>query len=390
MRITNSIEVSKISENQKVIIYGAGRYGVLAYYGLKSMHIEPYAFIDSTYEGKQKLGIDILSPECLEQYTHDVILIASYNYFLEMYEKAYAAGCENIYDIENLLKANYDESVLDEYTLDEKHNLDKYCSVIENCGKSGIIITHLEMVVTECCSLKCKDCANLMQYYEHPCNLLIEDIFEQFDRFLNTIDLLLELRILGGEPFIVKDLDRVINKYVNHNKIKRITIYTNSTIVPQKRVLTSLMNNKVSVHMSNYGIISSKVDELNNALQERNIKHYIHSYDEWIDIGYPQKNDYSKEQVKSIFKNCLMAKCFTFYRGKLYVCPRAAHGERIGFYQNYSYEYVDFTEEGSMEDKREKIIKIMQDLEFVNACYYCKGSSSYSNRISAAIQKMDK
>lgn len=37
-----------------------------------------------------------------------------------------------------------------------------------------------------------------------------------------------------------------------------------------------------------------------------------------------------------------MAKCLSFYRGCLYLCPRAAHGERLEFFKNPDTEFVDF------------------------------------------------
>ena len=35
----------------------------------------------------------------------------------------------------------------------------------------------LDVQITERCSLKCKDCSNLMQYYTKPQNAEMEDLF---------------------------------------------------------------------------------------------------------------------------------------------------------------------------------------------------------------------
>lgn len=387
MRNTQSFDIKKKENGQKIAIYGAGRYGTLAYYGLKALDIIPDVFIDDVLAGQKKYGIDIISSQCLRKYENEIILIASYNYFGEMLQKAQHVGCKNIYDIETLLSINYDENVLDEYLKDEKHNPGKYHRVVENCGYEGLVVNHLELVVTECCSLRCRDCANLMQYYNHPSNLEMEEIYNSFDRFLNVIDLLLELRILGGEPFIVKDLYKVIDRYVKCEKIKKITIYTNGTIIPNERILKSLQKCKVSVHISNYGKIKSKVNELSKLFDNKNINYYIHEYNEWYDVGYPRKYNYNEEQIKKLYKSCTMAKCYTFYRGNFYVCPREAHGERLGFFQNDKREYVDFRDERNIEDNRNKLLYIMEELEYIKACRYCKGSSYSSLKIPAAIQK---
>lgn len=48
---------------------------------------------------------------------------------------------------------------------------------------------------------------------------------------------------------------------------------------------------------------------------------------------------------------CKMAKCHTFYQGRLYRCPRGAHGEQQGVFMHKDNEVVDFN---IIEDKIEK------------------------------------
>ena len=163
-----SFEKSDLKRDQKVLIYGAGRYGELAYWGLKQLGIDVNFFIDEYRAGDEMLGIPVISPIEMTEYTNDIILLASYNYFAEMYYLAKESGAKYIYDILNLLVMEYDESVLSEYLQDEKHNYMKYKNVVENMLQNKLVINHCEIVLTECCSLKCKDCANLMQYYKKP------------------------------------------------------------------------------------------------------------------------------------------------------------------------------------------------------------------------------
>ena len=46
MRLTKSFKKEKY-KGQRNLIYGAGFYGELAYYDLKALSLEAYAFIDS-------------------------------------------------------------------------------------------------------------------------------------------------------------------------------------------------------------------------------------------------------------------------------------------------------------------------------------------------------
>ena len=242
MRVTKSFDKRYYNKAKRIIIYGAGRYGELAYWGLKSLGFEVDYFVDKNRAGERLLSVNILSPEELSNYCDEIILIASYNYFYEILEYLQNIGAKYIYDILYLLMLNYDESVLSEYLKDEKHNYKKYQNVIENVAFDKLIINHCEIVVTECCSLKCQDCANLMQYYNNPMKLDATEIIETFGNFIETVDALLDLRILGGEPFLYTELDQIIEAFAGCSKVKRIAIYTNSTILPKDRVLRIMKN----------------------------------------------------------------------------------------------------------------------------------------------------
>lgn len=376
----------KINNNKKIFIYGAGRYGQLAYWGLKSIGITPDYFIDENRIGDTVLGVPVVGYEVINDHREDIILLASYNYYADMYKIARSMGANNIYNILPLLKLDYNTNVLSEYLLDEKNNYMKYQNVVENMLKSQLIINHCELVVTECCSLRCKDCANLMQYYDAPEHIKVEDIENTFDNFLDTIDGLLDMRILGGEPFVYPDLDKILNRYVNNEKIQRITLYTNSTIVPNTKVLEALCNSKVVVHMSNYGSVSRKVEELEKIFSESNIIHYKHDYEQWRDIGKIIKRNYNVEELVRLYQTCTMGKCYTFYRGKLYLCPRAAHGERLGLLKNSENEVLDFTTINDIEQKRHELYNLINNTKYITACDYCNGSREMSRAIKAAVQ----
>ncbi len=385
-RYTKSFTKKEYDENKKVIIYGAGNYGELAWGGLKEIGIEPYAFMDMNHSGEIFHDLQVISPGQIDIYKDDIILIASLNYFGEIISFLNENNVSSFYDIEELIKICPIEC-LNEYALDEKNNIQKYSNVINSYKKDGLIIGHVEIVVTEKCTLRCKDCANLMQYYTKPEDIDIDDIIFSFDHFLTLIDTLVELRILGGEPFIVKNIDKLINYYANNDKIKRITIYTNSTIVPSENIINALKNNKVSVHMSDYGKVSKNIIDLEEIFRHESITFYIHKYYEWNDLGDCSKRKYTYEQLCKFFSECNMAKCYTFYRGKLFLCPRSAHGERLGYFKNNISEYMDFSMEiSNIEMEREKIKRLLKNVKSLTACNYCNGSNLRSKKIESARQ----
>ncbi len=138
--------------------------------------------------------------------------------------------------------------------------------------------------------------------------------------------------------------------------------------------------------MSNYGEISRNVDKLDDVFTKNLVSHYIHNYEKWYDLGGIEKRNYDIKRLTTMYRTCMMAKCYTFYRGKFYLCPRAAHGETLGIFKNPNTECVDFTRDVNIVTAKEKVKTLIEDVEKIVACDYCNGSSSSSDTVDAGIQ----
>ena len=389
MRSIRAFRADDLKKGQSIIIYGAGRYGELALRGLEAIGLAPIFFIDADSSRDEYLGYDIHSPDDAKEYKNDVFLVASLNYYNEIIDYLHSNGISNIYNIVDLLGLEYDESVLSEYAKDEKHCAEKYKNTVEYANSGDLVLNHCEVVLTEKCTLRCRDCANLMQYYKSPENISLSSIKDSLERLLRIVDSVLDIRLIGGEPFIYRDIYQVIDFLCTSDKVKRVSIYTNSTLIPDDVVLHSLKRHKAFVHMSNYGQVSRKKDELIRIFRENGINYYLHDYEEWYDVGNLEKRPYLVDQAKEIYNRCIMSKCYTLYRGKLYLCPRSAHGERLGAFANSEAEYVDLKDENA-EENRKRVYRMITRSRPLTACYYCNGSSNDSKTIKAAVQMIKK
>ena len=385
MRSIRAFRADELKNGQNIIIYGAGRYGELALRGLESIGLAPVFFIDADTSRDEYLGYDIHSPEDAKEYKNDVFLVASLNYYNEIIDYLQSNGISNIYNIMYLLVLEYDESILSEYAKDEKHCVEKYKNTVEYANSDKLILNHCEVVLTEKCTLRCRDCANLMQYYSCPENIPLSVVMDSLNSLIDVVDAVLDVRLIGGEPFVYREIHQVIDYLCASDKVKRVSIYTNSTLIPDDIVIHSLKRPKVFVHMSDYGKVSRKKDELVRVFRKNSINFYLHDYEEWYDVGSLEKRSYSVDQAQELFNRCIMSKCYTLYRGKLYLCPRAAHGERLGIFHNETSEYVDVMD-GGTNTIRNKIENLMNRQASLTACYFCNGSNSNSRTIPAGIQ----
>ena len=102
-----------------------------------------------------------------------------------------------------------------------------------------------------------------MQYYVKPQHSELETMFKSIDRFMLAVDAIYEFRVLGGDPFMSKDLHKVVNRLKTYEKVKKIVIYTNAKIIPKGDNLNCLKDNdKVMLDIANYGEVSSIHDDL--------------------------------------------------------------------------------------------------------------------------------
>ena len=123
-----------------------------------------------------------------------------------------------------------------------------------------------------------------MQYYEKPQMAEYELLTSSTDTILNNVDYVYEWRILGGEPFIFRNLAKYLLHLKKHSNYGNIIIYTNGTIVPNKELIYAIKESKSIVDISNYGSHSRKLEELTICLKENEIP-FACKEPEWTDSG---------------------------------------------------------------------------------------------------------
>ncbi|MGL6105467.1 MAG: radical SAM protein [Fusobacteriaceae bacterium] len=263
--------------------------------------------------------------------------------------------------------------------------IDKFYEKLKN--KNYISIPYIEIVVATKCTLRCKDCANLMQYYDNPYIIDINTIKTSINRLIESVDNIEKFRILGGEPFLHPDLDEIINLVASSEKIKEVQIPTNGTILPKKEsLIKALKHNKVSISISDYGEYSTKKKEIVQLGEQHNIKVEVMNMDYWLDYSSIECRSRSKEQLQDQYKQC-NHQCTSLLNGKIFDCPRSAHGMDLGIIPKNSLEYIDLVDESKsiLRIRREIIAMYNEQKKCIQACNYCNVGTS-PKKIEPAIQ----
>ena len=163
---------------------------------------------------------------------------------------------KNVHNSVNLFK-NTDFSKIDTgmSTHEIRRRVDIYkaeCNTLTKEESSAVKVKYVDITVTEACSMKCESCSNLMQYYLTPKNSDTDLLFKSVDKLMKVVDTIYEFRVVGGEPFINKQIGKVINRLLEYKTIKEIVIYTNATIIPKGENFDCLKNDRVFVEITDY------------------------------------------------------------------------------------------------------------------------------------------
>lgn len=364
------------------IIYGAGAYGGLTKKILASQGVKVAAFADKKLAGEMKEHTPVISPENIPDNSNEIIYIAVKNNYGEIRNCLKNKGCINIQDISNLL--DIDESALpDNLTEREKDawaQRKTYDIAVKMADISGIKFNHVEAVVTQRCTLRCRDCSSLMPLYKNPSDVDLEKMYEWIISLMKQTAYVGELRILGGEPFLHKGINMLIDKVSSIKNIGILSVYTNGMVFPSTDIWDALQKHNVHIHISDYGYGNNARVKFLSECKNRHINHFVRRYDSWYHMGPLVDNGYDAKKLKDMFSVCISASCPTILNGKLYQCPRAAHAEGIGKIFCKDSEKVDLA---VLYDK-EILKRITERKSCISTCRYCLGTND--GVVEAAIQ----
>lgn len=266
-----------------------------------------------------------------------------------------------------------------DYIIDEEKYQIESCKIAHRAYLTPeyTFLRSIDVVITERCSLKCRDCSNLMPYFVRPKNFKLEDIFRDIDRMLECSDEILEARVLGGDAFMHPDWADVVNYLTASGKVRRVVVYTNGRIVPKKFDL--LLTGNVIFSITDYGKLSDYLDILSEVLTEEKLWHRINRVTEWVDCASIHKHNRTNTENNKLFRECVATNLATMVDGKVFRCPYAASLYLLGV-RTDEKDYVNLA-----TANRKILGHYIESEKAMSACDYCT-SRILSNKIAPAIQ----
>lgn len=258
----------------------------------------------------------------------------------------------------------------------------------ETVSSAITYVESIDLIITEKCSLNCRDCSSLMPYYESPKHCNKEDIFAYIDRIDELFDCVGELRLLGGEPLMHPDWYDIVLYAQTKSALDCIKIYTNATILPKAEMISKFDRTKVAFFISNYPNLSKQLHVICDLLNEKEISYVQNDMDEWIQCSKIQDYHRTEKELAKVYQGCLAKICRTVSNGKLFGCPFLANTQRLKAMPSDFIEYVDL-----FDDTKEKAIlqqeikKYLYGLPYLKGCNYCSSRNLESTEvIPVAVQ----
>lgn len=252
--------------------------------------------------------------------------------------------------------------------------------------KNGLYLGSAELVLTARCNLRCRHCANLMPCYPHPEDVPQEVLTAGLQRFLDAVDGVGTLRLLGGEPLLAQqNLRKALEVLARpeNRKVLGLQIVTNGALLFQPETLRALRANPLAtVYISAYAFLAPRTGALVRQLKEWHIPYVLSGDGFWQDYGAPDVPCGTPAQAAQRFARCrLKISCNTLLNGFLYTCPRQAHGAALGLYP--PRPRVDLRQSDT-QMLRDEICALHSRREPVAACRCCRAEDAA--RIARAEQ----
>lgn len=236
-----------------------------------------------------------------------------------------------------------------------------------------IILASVTLIINQRCSLRCKYCTSYMNQYklEDRIDFSLDRICEDIDKFFDTVDVVGTITVMGGEPFMHKDLSKIIEHLCTKKNFGLISIATSGTYPITEEQLPGLYDPRVNVSFSNYTesiTENQKKIFYNNIelLKEKEVCHTVGLFSpEWIIpvTLLPKRDDEYARTICSACHNWPQIK-----NGKVHPCDIGMSIYSLGIADNPS-DYFDLTKELPPVEFKEQL-RMFLDRDRYECCKY--------------------
>lgn len=389
----DGVEKPQISSEDTIILWGAGKLGGVVAHAIKSSGLRIAAFVDSANDKQGTIYLDcpVISPHQLyTQYSNAIVIVSCA--FPIVYDELQKDSAVTVYDPHSFLLEIDFSGYVGGLTFEFASR------IVENALRNyalyygtGSFIERLAFLLTDKCTLNCKNCDGYIPFHAHPKTDSLDTIKNSYKKIIEVCGHVEIINLLGGEPLLHPDIAQVTRYFANDNRCSHVAIISNGTIVPKPELIDILKSPKCTFRISDYGNLSRHKDEIIALLEKEKIKYEVTNYQYWDRIPTIQQRYETSEQLNAKYAACT-ANLFYVKHGKLFQCTFVAGLSDLGrsMLPDFEKNYVDLFPQ-SNKDVTLQVEKFVQQLhlrQHLDACKYCPGSHClhFENKVPVAEQ----
>lgn len=223
-----------------------------------------------------------------------------------------------------------------------------YFSYIEN----KLTAFRMNIVITEKCTLNCKECIMHVPYIKNKKDYKLQKLKLNTQKLFDKLDYVKEIQITGGETFLyqylAEYLEFVGDRYAN--KISKIIILTNGTVIPSNEVLNKIHKYGIEVHISDYQKSKSfnktqKLEHLYEVFKNKQIAYRVEDETFWWQFQNSKQDLIIKNEEKlyRFYEECPCGN-LTLIGDKLYGCSFCGSEQLAGLMPDEENDYIKISE----------------------------------------------
>ena len=361
----NNLKDENWKKLDKIIMFGFGRQGRKMYLTL-SRDFNVVAIIDNSPEKQgTRVGDNvILSFEQSKKYLYKykIVVTASQHYYQSIKEQLDEQGL-----IENIDYVMYQQFITEWYY--------KY--------QNKINVLKTIIAITSKCTLNCENCMQFLPYWDtaRRKELPLEDIKENLEVYFRSVDYVLNLDIVGGEPFLYSRLEKLI-RLIGENYRERmgyVVLITNGMIVPNNKVFELLKKYSIGISISDYSaniVYKHNIPIIIKKSEEYGVDYMLNQNIDWFDFGFPRdKYHYEGEEAVNHTQCCNSIE-HVLDDKKLFYCGLEWSAQKGNLFPAEKRAYVDLQKVANgLIDKKEILELILGNIEggYLDFCKLCGG-----------------
>lgn len=211
----------------------------------------------------------------------------------------------------------------------------RYINLLNKNSSSGekkqqITIQVLEFILSRRCTLDCIHCGQEVgfikrnfpeKYIDYP----LERIKKDIDIMMDNVDAVGTFSLIGGEPFIHPQIDKIIEHCLTKDNVAIIAVTTNGVCHISEQAIERMQDKRVKVNFSDY---TQTLSEKEKELFQKNVEkirvagiNYSVGVPLWVSHTYElvENPNFSGEYLSERKKACVFGPSVS--NGIVYACP---------------------------------------------------------------------